>query len=70
MFYFAGHGHIDETGSYLLTSDSDTGNDGLLLANVIRYAHKSKARNKIIVLDSCFSDATGADVLNPKPVVD
>lgn len=65
LFYFAGHGHIEDAGSYLLTSDSETGTDGLSLANVLTYAHKCKARNKIIVLDSCFSGAAGADALKP-----
>lgn len=65
LFYFAGHGHIDTGDSYLLLSDSESGNDGLSLSFVLNLAHKSKARNKIIVLDSCFSGAAAADVLKP-----
>jgi hypothetical protein len=65
LLYFAGHGHIDAGDSYLIPSDSHTGNDGLSLNFVLNLAHKSKARNKIIVLDSCFSGAAAADVLKP-----
>lgn len=65
LFYFAGHGHIDSADSYLIPSDSESGSDGLSLSSVLSLAHKSKARNKIIILDSCFSGAAGADILRP-----
>lgn len=55
LFYFAGHGHIETTGGYILASDSRSGEDGLPLSDVISYANASKARNRVIVLDSCHS---------------
>jgi len=60
LFYFAGHGHIETTGGYLLASDCETGDDGVPLAEVMTLANNSRARNKIIVLDSCHSGVTGA----------
>lgn len=59
LFYFAGHGHIDATGGYLLASDSRRGDDGVSLADVLVLANESKAKNKIIVLDSCHSGIAG-----------
>ena len=59
LFYFAGHGHIETTGGYLCASDCKTGDDGLALTDVLTFATKSKARNKIIVLDSCHSGIAG-----------
>ncbi len=59
LFYFAGHGHIESTGGYLLTSDSQTGHEGIPLADVLIFANKSEAKNKIIVLDSCHSGIAG-----------
>lgn len=59
LFYFAGHGHIETTGGYLCASDCKTGDDGLALSDVLTFANKSKARNKIIVLDSCHSGSAG-----------
>lgn len=59
LLYFAGHGHIETTGGYLIASDSRSGDDGLPLADVLTFANQSKARNKIIVLDSCFSGIAG-----------
>ena len=59
LFYFAGHGHIEATGGYLCGSDCATGDDGLSLADVVVLANASKARNKIIILDSCHSGIAG-----------
>lgn len=59
LFYFAGHGHIEATGGYLLATDSRRGDEGLSLSEVLALANKSPARNKIIVLDSCHSGIAG-----------
>ena len=59
LFYFAGHGYIDATGGYLLTSDSSRGDEGLSLGDIVTFANKSPARNKIVLLDSCHSGIAG-----------
>ena len=66
LFYFAGHGHIEATGGYLLGSDSKTGDDGVPLGDVLTLANASKARNKIIVLDSCHSGIAGTPPSAPQ----
>jgi hypothetical protein len=65
LFYFAGHGHIEATGGYLLASDSKSGDDGVPLLDVLTYANKSPARNKIIMLDSCHGGIAGATPSTP-----
>ncbi len=60
LFYFAGHGHIETTGGYLCTTFSETGDDGLALDELLTLANESKARNKVIVLDSCHSGIAGS----------
>ena len=59
LFYFAGHGHIEATGGYLLASDCKRGDDGVSLSEVLTLANASPATNKIIVLDSCHSGIAG-----------
>lgn len=59
LFYFAGHGYIEDTGGFLCSSDSETGDDGLALSEVMTLANSSKAKNKVIVLDSCHSGIAG-----------
>jgi hypothetical protein len=65
LFYFSGHGHIEATGGYILSSDSRTGDDGIPLGDVLTFANQSRARNKIIVLDSCHSGIAGATPSTP-----
>ena len=59
LFFFAGHGHVEATGGYILASDSNRGDEGLSLNELITLANHSRAKNKIIVLDSCHSGVVG-----------
>ncbi|MFN0187833.1 MAG: caspase domain-containing protein [Bacteroidia bacterium] len=60
LFYFAGHGHIEDTGGYLLASNSRRGDEGVSLSEILILANKSPATNKIIILDSCHSGIAGS----------
>ncbi len=55
LLYFAGHGFSNKTGGYLCAEDSLDGDDGLPVSEIMMLANQSKARNKVIILDSCFS---------------
>ena len=59
LFYFAGHGHLETVGGFLVTSESERGDDGLSLSELLFIANSSRARNKIIMLDSCHSGIAG-----------
>jgi hypothetical protein len=59
LFYFAGHGHIEAAGGYLLGSDAQRGDAGLSLTEVLALANGSRAKNKMILLDSCHSGIAG-----------
>lgn len=59
LFYFAGHGYIESSGGYIITSECTRGDEGLSLRTLVDIANGSPARNKIIILDSCFSGAAG-----------
>ena len=65
LFYFAGHGHIDSVGGYLVTSDSTSGDDGISLQDIMGFANSSPSRNQIIILDSCHSGIAGQSSMNP-----
>jgi hypothetical protein len=62
LFYFAGHGHVESTGGYLIASDAASGDEGLPLNEVLTFANQSAARNRIIVLDSCHSGIAAASI--------
>jgi hypothetical protein len=59
LFYFAGHGHLENSGGYLLGSEARRGDDGLSLNEVLVFANNSPAANKIIILDSCHAGIAG-----------
>lgn len=59
LFYYAGHGYIESTGGYLITSECKEGDDGFPLSELLTIASASKAMNKIIILDSCHSGIMG-----------
>ncbi len=59
LLYFAGHGHVQETGGYLITSDVSAPDEGIQLNEILTLAHSSPAKNKVIVLDSCHSGVAG-----------
>lgn len=59
IFYFAGHGYVEESSGFLITSECENGDDGFPLDEVMKIANASKAKNKILILDSCYSGAAG-----------
>jgi hypothetical protein len=65
LFYFAGHGFIEDTGGFLCASDCRTGDDGVALSDLMEIARRSKARNKLLMLDSCHSGVVGERAATP-----
>lgn len=60
LFYYSGHGHIDSIGGYLVTPDYSEYDAGVSLQDVLYIANSSHCKNKIIILDSCFSGFMGS----------
>jgi uncharacterized caspase-like protein len=46
LLYFAGHGHVEDAGGYLVTSECTDGDDGLPLEEVLNFANESKAKKQ------------------------
>ncbi len=65
VFYYAGHGSIDALGGYLCTSEINRPDEGLSLNDVMGLVSRSKAQNKVIILDSCFSGAIANPIEMP-----
>lgn len=60
LFYFSGHGYLEDSGGYLVTSDCEDGDEGLSMREILDYANNSNALNKIIILDCCHSGKMGS----------
>lgn len=66
LLYFAGHGHIEETGGYLCSSEVRNGHDGVPLSEIMTMANNSRMANRVIILDSCHSGVAGGSAINQK----
>ncbi|MEQ8688526.1 MAG: caspase family protein [Imperialibacter sp.] len=55
LFYFAGHGYVNELGGFIVTPDHKRYDEGIDMNHVLNLANKSKIRNKVIILDCCKS---------------
>jgi len=63
LLYFSGHGLIKSTGGYLVTKDAKKYDEGVSMDEILTLANKSKAKNKVIILDCCHSGALGSPSL-------
>ena len=59
LFYFSGHGCINDIGGYLVTPDACSYDEGVSMADLMTIVNNSHIRNKIIILDCCYSGAVG-----------
>ena len=59
LFYYSGHGYINSYGGYLVTPDSSDGDEGLSLQDILGIVSKSRCKDKVIILDSCYSGKMG-----------
>ena len=59
LFYYSGHGYLDSIGGYIVTPDFSNGDYGVSMQDLLSIANQSKCRNKVIILDCCFSGNMG-----------
>lgn len=59
LFYFSGHGSLTPYGGFLVPQDSSQYDDGIGMEYLLNLANDSKIKDKIIILDCCFSGSFG-----------
>lgn len=59
FLYFSGHGTSNNLGGYVVTQDAAKYDEGVSMADILKYANSSKAKECIIMLDCCFSGHLG-----------
>jgi hypothetical protein len=59
LFYFSGHGYSTANGVYLVTQDGTNSLPGILMNDILDMANASRAREVLLIIDSCFSGAFG-----------
>lgn len=66
LLYFSGHGYIENTGGYLITTECKRGDQGVSMNDILIMANNSPATNRIIILDCCHAGGFGNNPLNQK----
>lgn len=64
LLYFSGHGFVNELGGYIVTPDYKAYDEGVSMDEILTIANKSKAKDKIIILDCCHSGAFGSPAID------
>ncbi len=59
LFYFSGHGFLNELGGYIVTPDYAQNDEGVSMQEILQLAHNSNSANRIIILDCCHSGQFG-----------
>jgi len=65
LIYFSGHGYIENTGGYLITSECKRGDHGVSMNDILFMANESPATNRIIILDCCNAGGFGRNPMSP-----
>ena len=63
LLYYSGHGFLNELGGYIVTPDYKKYDEGVSMDDILLLASKSKAKEKIIILDCCHSGAFGSPAI-------
>lgn len=63
LFYFSGHGFLNELGGYIVTPDHEQYDEGISMDEILILANKSTIKDKIIILDCCNSGAMGSPTI-------
>ena len=61
LFYFAGHGFLNEYGGYIVTPDYNNYDEGISMTEILGIVNNSKAIDKIVILDCCHSGYLGSE---------
>ena len=64
LFYFSGHGCKNNYDGYIVTPDYAPGFEGIPMTEILKIVNESKALNKIVILDCCYSGTFGNGALS------
>lgn len=59
LLYFSGHGFLRSADGYIVTKDAAKYDEGIGMTELLKLANASPVKNKVIILDCCFSGNMG-----------
>jgi hypothetical protein len=63
LFYFSGHGLLNELGGYIVVPDAKRNDEGISMDDLLKLVNGSACRNRIVILDCCNSGSMGSSNL-------
>jgi hypothetical protein len=60
LLYFSGHGYRNGIDTFLVTPDAEDFSVGLSVSELLKMANDSRSKNRVIILDCCYSGAAGS----------
>ena len=63
LFYFSGHGCVNERGGFIVTPDFRSYDEGISMDEILAIVNQSRIKNKIVIIDSCHAGALGEPVI-------
>ena len=59
LFYFSGHGLVRSGEGWIVTKDAQQHDEGISMTEILGLANNSPVKNKIVILDCCYSGNMG-----------
>ena len=59
LFFFSGHGFVRSGDGCIVTKDAERDDEGILMTEILGLANKSPVKNRIVILDCCYSGNMG-----------
>ena len=59
LFYFSGHGFVRSGDGCIVSKDAERNDEGISMTEILGLANTSPVKNKIIILDCCYSGNMG-----------
>jgi hypothetical protein len=63
LFYFSGHGCINDRGGFIVTPDFNHYDEGISMDEILNIVNQSRIKDKIVIIDSCHAGALGNPVI-------
>lgn len=63
VLYYSGHGFLGSADGYIVTTDFKRYDEGIPMTEILALANRSPVKNKIVILDCCYSGNMGTPTI-------
>ena len=70
LLYFSGHGFVRSSDGFIVTKDAKEYDEGIAMTQILGIANSSPVKNRVIILDCCYSGNMGTPAVAEKNVAE